>query len=661
MDAQSFPLHLDSHPELAQHGAFGPDKVYAESDVAEIVEYAADRGVRVVPEVDVPAHTASWGKGAPEAIVHCDWLASGSDKANDKYALRTYTNYTLSLVADVIAEVASMFPDEVLHIGGDEVDAQCWMADDGVREYLAAHPEVNGATGLMEQFERAVADMVLAAGKQPMAWQGVYDAVGESGMPSAVSIEPWKCWGGLGDSALVNAANAGRGVVQSMCWYLDWDSRWWDYYGHDPLPSDAWRREQLEDGGGAPQVWGGEVTLFAENVDWTNWDCRAWPRGAAAAERFWSPSDVRDPESALPRLRAHAQRMSERGIGVAPLEGPFSDEGKAFKMLCPKIAQASQRPAPSAPHKFIQYNVDHGGGTHQDELLEWLRGRNANVVGVSEANTWGSPMPDAPPPPTEWTPSGMAARASIAGFPFAVLFQTQSGYNIGMLSTWPIKVISADDTNFERGMLEARTNGVTYLLVHLHAHDSIVREAEAEIVANRVKHHTAAGHPVLVAGDMNTLSPLDRAWHEQEDLLGFINDPRVPSRLRAKYLDAEGNLNYRPMEILLGSGLQDLCSVTSWPGDAAVNATDPALERLAPSPCLYTEPTSIPMVQGAAENGVETPPFRLDYGLANVVFAGRVARPMSAQCAVVQTDETYVMSDHYPVECRWEHGDAGAS
>lgn len=97
--------------------------MYTPSDVRGLVDYAADRGVRIVPEVDIPAHTAAWGRGRPGVLVWCNATGGGGSdvKLLDKYALDPTSSETHALLADVFGEVAGMFPDSYIHVGGDEV------------------------------------------------------------------------------------------------------------------------------------------------------------------------------------------------------------------------------------------------------------------------------------------------------------------------------------------------------------------------------------------------------------------------------------------------------------------------------------------------------------------------------------------------------------
>ena len=167
MTSVSFPIRLASHPELAEHGAFSRDKTYSPEEMLELVQLAGNLSIRVIPEVDgtapgifataaykratfqclsvgaVPAHTASWRHGAPEAVANCDWLlprdrsqADNPFKRLDLVALDPSRVETLTLVEEIMTEVLAIFPDDFVHVGGDEIDFRCWTTHPNVSQWL---------------------------------------------------------------------------------------------------------------------------------------------------------------------------------------------------------------------------------------------------------------------------------------------------------------------------------------------------------------------------------------------------------------------------------------------------------------------------------------------------------------------------------------------
>ena len=360
-----------------------------------------------------------------------------------------------------------------------------------------------------------------------------------------------------------------------------------------------------------PHVLGGEACLWSENVDGTNFDCRAWPRGCAMGERFWSPASVRDPIAATPRLVAMRNSLVARGIAAAaisPRSGAATRYNGDLDGACFPLAQAVHRPAAPLAHKVMQYNIREGGCAgvpgagdagcaQQDALLGWIRSQYPMVVGLCEANRWDGPYQQPwrvgprEPRSARGQPS-VAARAAVAGLAHAFLLPQRDGWNIGIMATSPIDVLWSDDdpAHFERGAIAGVVDGIVYIIVHLHAHSASARVGEAARIARNVTALTAGGWPVVVMGDFNTLSPLDADWHAAEDFIGYLNDAHTPPHLRPKYM-TNGALDYRPMQTLLDAGLTDMCSLTHWP-EHVPGATD---DHIAPSPCLFTEPTKVAM------------------------------------------------------------------
>jgi hexosaminidase len=136
-DDGAFPLRLLSHPELAQHGALGPQATYSPDDVRRVVAYARDRGVRVVPELDVPGHALAWKGGAPDLFPQCPNVSPGSANTLDPSNERVYT-----VVQDIMLELEGVFPDKVWSIEGDEVPCDCWMQDAALVAWAAQQVSV---------------------------------------------------------------------------------------------------------------------------------------------------------------------------------------------------------------------------------------------------------------------------------------------------------------------------------------------------------------------------------------------------------------------------------------------------------------------------------------------------------------------------------------
>jgi hexosaminidase len=317
-DAVSFPLQLESLPELAAHGAFSAEEQYTTSDVRRLVALAGNLSIRVVPEVDIPAHTASWQKGIPEIVAACDWLkpmdlsqADNPFKQMDLLALDPSNVRTAKVVGKLLSELAKLFPDTHVHVGGDEMDFRCWETHPKVRAWMKEQ-RLSPRAALQQFYDTAVFPVLKENGRVPMMWEDAY--VAGLRLPPDAIVQPWKCWGrpAIGRASAARATLAGQRVVQSTCWYLDWDSSYADFA----------RVEASEgvDDGVQHLVLGGEAALWTERIDWTNAECRLWPRAAAVAWQLWSPAGGTAFDS-VEVGKWHTLRQWHRGVGLTPLGG----------------------------------------------------------------------------------------------------------------------------------------------------------------------------------------------------------------------------------------------------------------------------------------------------------------------------------------------------
>lgn len=343
-------------------------------------------------------------------------------------------------------------------------------------------------------------------------------------------------------------------------------------------------------------------------------------------------------------------------------------------------------------------------------VLSFIRGREADVVAVVEANGWERRRRRASSSSNRRflqvaEPDGLRQRAKAAGFPFGERLSTPSKYNVALLSRTPIRVLGteggADATHFERGILAADVGQAVVVVAHLHAHESSKRREEAALLAKLVRRlETDHRKPVVVAGDMNSLSPLDRSCHADLHIEGFIKGvppcpdchiPDVPDRLKDKYLFKKqdgsfAGIDYSPLQTLAGDKVGAVgsqpCEQLAASGEnedsaplidllAFEDSTDwlevqnmpgySGTERM-PRRCIGTQPTGISMLGQVPPEQVL--PFRLDYVYASrevgkqacelgqqqgrAVAAG-YPKPLS--CRVVANELTFGISDHFPVEC----------
>ncbi len=295
---QGFRVESKKFPKLHEMGTGG--LYYTQEEMRDLIAYARDRGIRVVPEFDMPGHSTAWFVGHPE-------LASGKgpyeiertwgifDPAMDPTNEKVY-----KFLDDLIGEMARIFPDHYFHIGGDEVNGKEWDANPKIQAFMKAHGLKNNQA-LQAYFSGRVQKLVTKHGKAVVGW----DEVLVEGVPKDIVIQSWR-----GQASLAQAAKQGYRGILSNGYYLDlgWSAA--RHYAVDPISGDA-ANLSVE---AKQQILGGESCMWSEYVNPENVDSRIWPRNAAIAERLWSPQEVRDPASMYARLDFVSARLEWLGL-----------------------------------------------------------------------------------------------------------------------------------------------------------------------------------------------------------------------------------------------------------------------------------------------------------------------------------------------------------
>ena len=297
-DNEGFRVESKKFPKLQESGSDG--LYYTQDEIRELIAYARDRGIRVVPEFDMPGHSTAWFVGYPE-------LASGSgpyglerkwgvfDPAMDPTNEKTY-----KFLNEFLGEMAKLFPDQYLHIGGDEVNGKEWETNPKIQAFMKSH-DIKNNEGLQAYFSQHVQELVVKHGKTPIGW----DEILVPGVPKNIVIHSWR-----GADSLAAAAKQGYRGILSNGYYIDlgWSAA--RHYVVDPMGGAAANLtlEQQE------RILGGEATMWSEYVNWENIDSRIWPRTAAIAERFWSPQNTTDIASMYARMETESTRLEWLGL-----------------------------------------------------------------------------------------------------------------------------------------------------------------------------------------------------------------------------------------------------------------------------------------------------------------------------------------------------------
>ena len=330
-DDQGFRLQSKEFPKLTELGSDG--QFYTQAEMRELIEYASERGIRVVPEFDMPGHSTAWFVGYPA-------LSSGAgpysierrwgifDPAMDPTREDTY-----KFLDKFIGEMAAFFPDHYFHIGGDEVNGKQWDGNPKIQEFMREHKLKNNEA-LQEYFTQRVEKIVSKHHKTMVGW----DEILSPGMPEEIVIQSWR-----GQDSLAKAAQQGYRGLLSSGYYLDAMATAGKYYAVDPMSNAdaALTPEQQK------RILGGEACTWAEFISDENIDSRIWPRAAAVAERLWSPQQTQDVDSMYARLAAVNEELEQLGLrqrsnmGVMLARMAGSDEIPALRTLAEVVEPVS--------------------------------------------------------------------------------------------------------------------------------------------------------------------------------------------------------------------------------------------------------------------------------------------------------------------------------
>jgi len=283
---------------------------YEPADINYVVEYARQRGVRTVVEIDSPGHTSSW------CYAHPDICPNTTDfcYAPLNPALNSTFNYISDILNDCTGGVTGggLFPDNFIHLGGDEVDTTCWSENPSIAAWMAQNNYTT--SDAYAYFVGKVQNMAFTDGREVINWEEVYELFYTELNPNVV-VYNW-----YNTDIAPNATANGYRVLWSIdgYWYLDGTGVSWQLmYGAEPCekipPATC---EQLMLGGGG--------CMWGEYVDESDFQNTIWPRMAAIAERLWSPVTIRDVDQAHPRYSSFRCLLNQRGIGAAPSNNEYA-------------------------------------------------------------------------------------------------------------------------------------------------------------------------------------------------------------------------------------------------------------------------------------------------------------------------------------------------
>ena len=294
---QGFRVESRKLPKLHTLGSDG--LFYTQDQVREIIAYARDRGIRVMPEFDIPGHSTSWLVGYPEI-----GSAPGPYKIERgagifEPALDPTREQTYKFLDTFLGEMAALFPDAYMHIGGDENEGKQWNRNPQIQAFMK-EKGIKDNHALQAYFNQRVLKILQKHGKKMIGWEEIL----HPDLPKDAVIQSWR-----GPESLAAAAKQGYNGILSAGYYIDLIFPASQHYLADPIPQNSTLTAEE-----AKHVLGGEATMWGEWVSPETIDSRIWPRTAAVAERLWSPRNITDVDDMYRRLSVISRQLEDLGL-----------------------------------------------------------------------------------------------------------------------------------------------------------------------------------------------------------------------------------------------------------------------------------------------------------------------------------------------------------
>jgi hexosaminidase len=345
-DDQGWRIEIKSYPKLTTVGAWnvkkegqfhafskpGPNEprdyggFYTQEDIKELVKYAKDRYVDILPEIDVPGHSMAAVASYPDLsctpgtyVVNSgdgfmDWHAGGKFTARIDNTLCPANEKVYTFLDKVFEEVAALFPFEYIHMGGDECAKNFWEKSQQIKE-LMAREKLKDMHEVQSYFVGRVSKIVGSKGKKMIGW----DEILEGGLVKSAAVMSWR-----GTKGGIEAAKMGHEVVMTpnefvYVDYMQGDAlmephvyaslRLKKTYQFDPVPA----------GVDPKLIKGGQANIWTEQIyNMRHMRYMVWPRGFAIAEALWSPKANMNWNTFIPRVENHFQRFDAAGKKYAP-------------------------------------------------------------------------------------------------------------------------------------------------------------------------------------------------------------------------------------------------------------------------------------------------------------------------------------------------------
>ncbi len=345
-DDQGWRIEIKSLPKLTEvgawrverHGRFGKNRTepklnekatyggfYTQEQIKDIVRYAQDRNITIVPEIDIPGHSMAALAAYPELSVKkeskyvapgtkfAEWYGDGKFKMLIENTLNPTDEKVYDFVDKVFTEVAELFPGKYIHMGGDEAYHGYWEEDQSVQKFMKKN-KIKDSHELQSYFVKRVEKIISSKGKKMIGW----DEILEGGLADGATVMSWR-----GMKGGIEAAKMGHEVVMSPTTFAYLDYSQGDHSVENRIYADlslekSYTFEPIPKGVDSKYILGGQGNLWTEvipNLPYAFY--MTYPRAFALAETVWSPKENKDWNSFIHRTEIHFHKFDASNTNIS--------------------------------------------------------------------------------------------------------------------------------------------------------------------------------------------------------------------------------------------------------------------------------------------------------------------------------------------------------
>jgi hexosaminidase len=347
-DDEGWRIEIKSLPKLTEVGAWRTEQIgwfgdfdqpdedapknyggfYTQDEIRDVINYALERNIQIMPEIDVPGHSSAVLAAYPElacfpesgdhfvrtGATFLDWNTGGRPEAIYENTLNPANEKVYEFMDKVITEVAALFPFEYIHTGGDEAPYTFWEKSSDVKE-LMERENLNNMAEVQSYFGKRVEQIILSKNKKMMGW----DEILEGGITPTTGLMSWR-----GVEYGIEASNSGHMVVMSPTNYVYIDYMQGDIATEPRVYASlrlnqTYKFDPIPEGANENYILGGQANLWTEQVyNIRQAEYMTWPRGFAVAESLWSPKENKDWDNFVAKTENHFNRFDYAKIKYSP-------------------------------------------------------------------------------------------------------------------------------------------------------------------------------------------------------------------------------------------------------------------------------------------------------------------------------------------------------